>query len=992
MWYMTRQLANKFLILFALLFSLEAFSQVTWDLQPPGKVSADPNNVLTKTAVAGWDNYNITNEEATTEDFVITWEITDISNNRMYFGFNEDQPFPTTSQLGIDFSVYLTLTAYTGPYYNGVATGTSVQGFDSPQVGDTFKFEVVSGVVSLYQNDILRHVFTQNTGVDNAYPQVNIYDQNASIKLIEFTPFLGGGGGPTLPTPPPANETGRLKDSDFQSEAQLLGAGATIADLLNDTKIYVTSVAKTLDDAIADGDVIQILSNAGELITRDASANAVLSPGDNGSFLMRDDNDPKKLSWFGGISIIDYDDNPIGTVIAYGSENVPPGYLLADGSCYAKEGTYTELFNVIGTSAGECDSGGGAGSGFNVPDLRNQFLRGLTGGRSVFDNQADATAINGISGSTNTTGDHTHNVLSGGGSIQRLDLGGGGFMGSSIQYGYTADNGVATQLVQNSGDHSHSVTLSGGSSETRPDNVAVVYMIKAIGRPVRNSISQRSMSPDKAGFIIWSSFDAPVEGHLKADGSCVSKTDPSTIDYFVNVGTLYGECDYQGQGAGTGVNLPDLMSQNRYIRASGGSLTVGQTQDDATAVNGLTTATGGAHNHQEGTRVQNELGDSLFGGSPTGTARGEIYDTSSANFITLTSTNGSHSHTVNSSDAETRPTTLVLVPLVRVQDRDEIKGTFEEIKSDSLSMVLASKTSPQAVGNTDTVIIYNNEIKDTRGEFNPATGVFTANSSGRFLVSATTWMAVPYSGASYMAIRRNGSIEFMGDVASNATDRLSVDVTGTIDAQAGDTIEVTLYVADATARNLEVSSGNFNRLSITQIPDTQAIVKNLNDNATHRLGDCKYSILSETDFNSIHSGSWVRLEGQSIAGSDIDTRFGINALPDAVSNGAFIRQVGGLSGELRAFQDDKTATPNSNFTGSTNVSGNHQHEETIGTINLFGTGNSGLIGTYGNSSSGARDLTAGNGNHSHTVTITGGGDNETAPKNIALNFYCLISE
>lgn len=43
----------------------------------------------------------------------------------------------------------------------------------------------------------------------------------------------------------------KLQDADFKTEADL-GAASR---LLNDSKIYVTSVAKTLDDAIADGDI-----------------------------------------------------------------------------------------------------------------------------------------------------------------------------------------------------------------------------------------------------------------------------------------------------------------------------------------------------------------------------------------------------------------------------------------------------------------------------------------------------------------------------------------------------------------------------------------------------------------------------------------------------------------------------------------------------------------------------------------------------------------
>ena len=50
---------------------------------------------------------------------------------------------------------------------------------------------------------------------------------------------------------------GRLMDADHASESELVSAGATKAQLLNDTKIYISAegLNKTLDDAIIDGDI-----------------------------------------------------------------------------------------------------------------------------------------------------------------------------------------------------------------------------------------------------------------------------------------------------------------------------------------------------------------------------------------------------------------------------------------------------------------------------------------------------------------------------------------------------------------------------------------------------------------------------------------------------------------------------------------------------------------------------------------------------------------
>jgi hypothetical protein len=58
------------------------------------------------------------------------------------------------------------------------------------------------------------------------------------------------------------------------------------------------------------------------------------------------------------------------------------------------------------------------------------------------------------------------------------------------------------------------------------------------------------------------------------------------------------------------------------------------------------------------------------------------------------------------------------------------------------------------------------------------------------------------------------------------------------------------------------------------------------------------------------------------------------------------------------------------FSGTTAGVGDHQHEETIGQIGLFGTGGSYSRGAYGGTSSGLVDLTNGAGAHDHTYSGT----------------------
>jgi len=157
---------------------------------------------------------------------------------------------------------------------------------------------------------------------------------------------------------------------------------------------------------------------------------------------------------------------PSGMVMAFANSTAPSTWLECNGAAVSRA-TYAALFTAISTVYGV----GNGSTTFNLPDLRGEFIRGFDNGkgtdsgRSIGTTQADATAKNGLSGSTNTTGAHTHNV---GDSTNKNNATGGSL------YPY-AGNG--TQSSSSSGSHSHTVTIS-GDAETRPLNIAMMYCIK----------------------------------------------------------------------------------------------------------------------------------------------------------------------------------------------------------------------------------------------------------------------------------------------------------------------------------------------------------------------------------------------------------------------------------------------------------------------------------------------------------------------------------
>lgn len=79
-----------------------------------------------------------------------------------------------------------------------------------------------------------------------------------------------------------------------------------------------------------------------------------------------------KASVLGNVGGITGDTLPIGSMVPYGNENPPTNWLICDGSEISRF-TYSDLFNVIGTSYGEGDGS----TTFNLPNKKGKISVGL---------------------------------------------------------------------------------------------------------------------------------------------------------------------------------------------------------------------------------------------------------------------------------------------------------------------------------------------------------------------------------------------------------------------------------------------------------------------------------------------------------------------------------------------------------------------------------------------------------------------------------------
>ena len=192
------------------------------------------------------------------------------------------------------------------------------------------------------------------------------------------------------------------------------------------------------------------------------SANVTLtlptSDGDADQFLKTDGSGNLSFASIGSGSLV-----PTASVFALATSTVPSGYLECDGAAVSRT-TYADLFAAIGTTYG---SGNGA-STFNVPDLRGEFIRGwdnsrgVDSGRTLGSTQSDE---NKSHNHTITDPGHNHQV-----NINVYQQGSG--------------PNASTDMANRAGNTTSSTSTTGislaasGGTESRPRNVAMMYVIK----------------------------------------------------------------------------------------------------------------------------------------------------------------------------------------------------------------------------------------------------------------------------------------------------------------------------------------------------------------------------------------------------------------------------------------------------------------------------------------------------------------------------------
>lgn len=155
------------------------------------------------------------------------------------------------------------------------------------------------------------------------------------------------------------------------------------------------------------------------------------------------------------------------------------------------------------------------------------------------------------------------------------------------------------------------------------------------------------------------------EGWAMCDGSEVSKTQYAAL--YAVIGDIYGTPvdsnnfvlpDLRGEFL-RGLDDMGTAAGARGKDVDGTARTVGQTQVDATAPNGLGTNTTGNHTHTQQIDASTGTNTALLGESTRASTPADYT-------ISNISSAGNHSHTITSSDTETRPANIAINYIIKL--------------------------------------------------------------------------------------------------------------------------------------------------------------------------------------------------------------------------------------------------------------------------------------------------------------------------------------
>jgi microcystin-dependent protein len=177
---------------------------------------------------------------------------------------------------------------------------------------------------------------------------------------------------------------------------------------------------------------------------------------------------------FDGANLTGIEGVNTGIVVPWGSAAIPSGFLLCDGTSYATA-SYTALFAIIAYTYG------GSGANFNVPDLRDRTIVGVSSANSKALAQGiganTVTPTGNIAGSTGATTLTTQQIPSHSHSAAVVASPSYNFVSPQMGQGVASGNTGGAGGGQ-SHDHTLSANFTGSANSVLQPGLVLNYIIK----------------------------------------------------------------------------------------------------------------------------------------------------------------------------------------------------------------------------------------------------------------------------------------------------------------------------------------------------------------------------------------------------------------------------------------------------------------------------------------------------------------------------------
>ena len=144
-------------------------------------------------------------------------------------------------------------------------------------------------------------------------------------------------------------------------------------------------------------------------------------------------------------------------------------------------------------------------------------------------------------------------------------------------------------------------------------------------------------------------------------------------------------------------------------------------------------------------------------------------------------------------------------------------GTATGFGEDNTPAFSAKRTSTQAIAhNTMTTVLFDTEVFDSDGKYDPSTGKFTPTVVGKYFVQ-TNLVLGGLSDNDYLCwhLKKNGSTSSYGQKFSGGSNaEIGATISGTIDLDADDDVRVDVYQGSGSSKNLPANGCVFSAYRI----------------------------------------------------------------------------------------------------------------------------------------------------------------------------------